>query len=61
MTYRKKKENLVDDEYKDVVKEFKKGRFPGPTVVSKYKHPVENREVIVSKGQQRSLRKRYGK
>ena len=53
-TFRKK--NLVDPEFENIVKEFEKGNFPGPPAIKVYKHPIKKRTVIVSKGQQRSLR-----
>jgi hypothetical protein len=48
---------LITEEYKNVVADFKKGKFPGKPIVKKYEHPIANRKIVRSEKQIRDTRR----
>jgi len=57
----KANENLVDDNFKELINEFEKGNFPGKLAVQLYEHPIKSRTILKSKGQRRAIRSNNGK
>ena len=49
--------NLITEEYKDIVKEFEKGNFPGKPIVRRYVHPIKKREIMKSDKQIKDTRR----
>ena len=54
------KEDLTDKDYKELVKEFEKGNFPGKLAVRLYKHPIKSRQILKSNGQRKAIRGNNG-
>jgi hypothetical protein len=48
---------LITEEYKNIVKEFEKGKFPGKPVVKLYKHPIAKRDIMRSEKQIKDTRR----
>jgi hypothetical protein len=49
--------NLASKEYKDIVKAFERGEFPGEPVCRKYEHPVKKRTIQKSEKQIKATRR----
>ena len=49
--------NLTTKEYRDAVKQFEEGKFPGEPIVRKYNHPIKKRTIQISEKQIKDTRR----
>lgn len=50
--------NLADREFQEIIEQFKKGQIPkGAKPNSVKKHPVKNRQIVISAEQQKAIRR----